>query len=95
MARSALILLVFLAGCASVTERAEKAATAQGQARAETPFPDLPVACTAKMGRVKPQADEARVVTLKRWEIVADVRDRQADDCAAWSRDMKARPAAR
>lgn len=90
MVRAALILLAFLAGC-SVTERAEKAADAKGRALASTSFPDLPAACTAKMERVKPKREEPRVITLKRWDVVADNRDRQAADCGAWGADMKKR----
>ncbi|NLS06851.1 hypothetical protein HGP14_26430 [Rhizobium sp. P32RR-XVIII] len=91
MARSALIFIaVLLSSCQSVDERVSAAAAVQGQARASAPFPDLPPACVAKMGRVRP-GDEPWVITFKRWEIVADNRDRQADDCAAWGRDMKTR----
>ena len=89
MAARTLIVLLLLSGCQSVQERAHTAAVAQGQVQAAKPFPDLPDACTAKTGRVKPKPDEARVVTLKRWEIVADNRDRLAEDCKAWGADMK------
>jgi len=88
MVQAALILLTLLAGCQSVPERAERAAEAKGRALASTPFPDLPAACTAKMERVRPKPEEPRVITLKRWEIVADNRDRQADDCRAWGAEM-------
>jgi hypothetical protein len=96
MARQALIWipitlsLMSAKGCQTLEERANAAAVAQGQAQAQRQFPDLPEACTAKTGRVKPLPDEPRVVTLKRWEIVADNRDRKSDDCAAWGVDMKA-----
>jgi hypothetical protein len=90
MARQALIFLLLLTGCQSIEERAHDAAVVKGEAQAQRQFPDLPEACTAKTGRVKPQPGEPRVVTLKRWEIVADNRDRQAADCAAWGADMKA-----
>jgi hypothetical protein len=83
------LTVLLLSGCQSDQERAQAAAVVLGKAQAAKPFPDLPEACTAKTGRVRPQVDEARVVTLKRWEIVADVRDRQADDCNAWGADMK------
>ncbi len=84
-----LLLLMSAKGCQTIEERAGATAVAQGQLQAQKPFPDLPEACTAKTGRVKPQPDEARVVTLKRWEITADNRDRLADDCGAWGADMK------
>lgn len=91
MARSAaLIAILILAGCQSVTERAEQAAAQQGIAQAAKPFPDLSAACTAKVGRVKP-GTEPWVVTFRRWEVVADNRDREAEDCAAWGRDMKSK----
>lgn len=89
MVRAALILLTLLAGCQSIQERADKAAEAKGRAQASTPFPDLPAACTAKMERVRPKPEEPRVITLKRWDVVADNRDRQAADCGAWGAEMK------
>lgn len=86
----AALTALLLAGCQSTEERLQAAAVVQGEARAERQFPDLPEACTAKTGRVRAQEGEARVVTLKRWEVVADNRDRQADDCKSWGADMKA-----
>lgn len=97
MARSSLMLipialvLMSAKGCQTIEQRALAAAIAQGEARAASPFPDLPDACTAKTGRVVPSPAEPRVVTLKRWETVAAIRDRKADDCAAWGLDMKVR----
>jgi hypothetical protein len=93
MASKALILAAaLLTGCTTTAERVEKriraAAVAQGQARASTPFPDLPDACTAKTDRVKTR-DEPWVVINYRWQVSADNRDRQADDCAKWGADMK------
>ncbi|MUZ53012.1 hypothetical protein GOZ97_07340 [Agrobacterium vitis] len=89
------LILMSAKGCQTLEQRASAAAVVQGQARVQTPFPDLPEACVAKMGRVVPRGDEARVVTLKRWEVVADNRDRQAADCAAWGVDMKSNFGAR
>lgn len=89
MVRASLILLMLLAGCQSVQERADRAADAKGRAQASTPFPDLPAACTAKMERVTPKPSEPRVITLKRWDVVAANRDRQSADCAQWGLDMK------
>ncbi len=86
----AALTVLLLASCSSTAERLNSAATKQGEAQAERQFPDLPEACTTKTGRVRPQEGEARVVTLKRWEVVADNRDRQADDCKAWGADLKA-----
>lgn len=86
----AALTALLLAGCQSTEERLQAAAVVQGQAQAAREFPDLPEACTVKTGRIRPQEGEARVVTLKRWEVVADVRDRQADDCKSWGADMKA-----
>ncbi|MHC2298131.1 hypothetical protein [Rhizobium mongolense] len=95
MARAALIFIaVLLAGCQSVDKRVTAAATVQGQARAYVPFPDLPEACVAKVGRVR-LGDEPWVIIHRRWQIVADNRDRQADDCKAWGRDMQSRYAGR
>lgn len=92
MVRASLILLTLLSGCQSVQERAEHAADAKGRAIASAQFPDLPSACTAKVERVQPKANEPRVITLKRWDIVADNRDRQSADCAKWGADMKNKP---
>jgi hypothetical protein len=87
---AATLTVMLLSGCGSLQERAHTAAVTQGQVQAAKPFPDLPEACTAKTGRVKPTPEEARVVTLKRWEITADLRDRKAEDCRDWGADMKA-----
>ncbi|WP_448774013.1 hypothetical protein [Agrobacterium vitis] len=89
------LMLMSAKGCQTLDQRASAAAVIQGQARAQSQFPDLPEACVAKMGRVAPRDDEARVMTLKRWEVVADNRDRQAADCAAWGADMKSKDGAR
>jgi len=85
-----MLMLALLAGCQSLTGRASIAAAVEGQARASVPFPDLPEACVAKMGRVWP-GDERWVIVQKRWQILAENRDRQADDCVAWGRDMQTR----
>jgi hypothetical protein len=91
MARKELILAaLLLTGCQTVEKRVTEAAKAEGQARASNPFPDPPPACIAKVGRVR-IGDEPWVVTFKRWEVVADLRDQQAADCQAWFDDMKAR----
>lgn len=83
------LMLMSAKGCQTLEQRASSAAVIKGEAMAEAPFPDLPAACVAKTGRVRPATDEARVVTLKRWEMVAEIRDRQAEDCAAWGADQK------
>ena len=91
MARSALILLaIVLAACQADDKpaRLSAAAVTQGQAKAVISFPDPPPACVAKIGRVR-IGDEPWVITFKRWQIVADNRDRQADDCTAWFAEMK------
>lgn len=49
----------------------------------------LPAACTAKTGRVRPSLSEPRVVTIKRWEVVAEHRDRQSVDCGRWWDDYR------
>lgn len=91
MARStALILVLALAGCQTTAERAQQAAQVKGTTQAVVAFPDPPAACIAKIGRVR-VGDEPWVVTFRRWEVVADLRDQQAADCQAWFNDMKAR----
>ena len=79
-------LLMSAKGCVSIGDldaRTRDAARDLGQARAQQPLLDLPPACTVKMGRVKP-GGEPWVLTQKRWEVLAENRDRHADDCAAW-----------
>lgn len=95
MVRKALILLPIALtlmgarGCQTIEQRASEAAAAKGEAQASIPFPDLPPACTAKMERVRPKPGEPRVITLKRWDVVANNRDQQAEDCRAWGQDLK------
>lgn len=88
MAKSALILIaaIALAGCKTTDHAAALSAARQAEAvaSAKIDLPNLDAACTAKIGRVYPTATEARVITQKRWLFVADNRDRQAEDCAAW-----------
>jgi hypothetical protein len=78
-------------GCQTLDERAKGAAEARGQAQASEHWPGVPQACVAKMGRVRPKAGEARVITMKRVDVVIDNRNRQADDCAAWDAEMTKR----
>lgn len=91
MARQVLILAcVLLAGCQTTEQRFTAAAKTEGEARVVIPFPDPPPSCVAKIGRVR-IGDEPWVVTFRRWEVVADIRDQQAADCAAWFDDMRDR----
>jgi hypothetical protein len=96
MVRQALILLPIVLclmsakGCQTLEARATAAATTEGKAKAETSLPDLDASCTAKVGRVVPTASEPRVVTLKRWDVLAENRDRKSNDCAAWWADYRA-----
>ncbi|MCM2293786.1 hypothetical protein NAC44_15775 [Allorhizobium sp. BGMRC 0089] len=77
-------LLLALAGCGSTDRALQQAATMKGQATAQLALPTLPNACTAKTGRVVPGLNEPHVITQKRWEVVADHRDRQSADCRSW-----------
>lgn len=84
-----LIALLVLAGCQ--TDKASQAfsdATVAAAVAAQpvSPIP-MPEACKAHMGRVVPKFGEKWPVVQKRWEIVADLRDKQADDCASWDAD--------
>jgi hypothetical protein len=83
------IAALLLSSCQTIEQRASEAAKTQGEVNASIPFPDPPAACIAKIGRVR-VGDEPWVITFKRWEITADNRDRQAEDCAKWFADMKA-----
>jgi hypothetical protein len=48
----------------------------------------------AHVERVIPKVGEKFRWINQRWEVTADNRDRQADDCAAWDRDRMAGNAA-
>lgn len=81
-------------GCQTLEGRAEAAAQAQGHAQASSPPPPMPAACMAHVERVIPKVGEKFRWINQRWEVTADNRDRQADDCAAWDRDRMAGNAA-
>jgi hypothetical protein len=66
----------------------EAAARAQGELNARSPEVIAPEACTAHIERVVPKVGEKARWTQRRWEIVADNRDRQADDCGEWIEDI-------
>jgi hypothetical protein len=85
------LLLMSAKGCQTTGERASAAAEATGRTTAAVDFPNLPDACTAHVDRVKPKVGEKFRWIENRWEVTADNRDRQADDCAAWGRDMQTR----
>ncbi|MCS0459551.1 hypothetical protein [Rhizobium favelukesii] len=85
------LLLMSAKGCQTIEERASAAAEVKGQTAAAVDFPSLPEACTAHVDRVKPKVGEKFRWINQRWEVTADNRDRQADDCAAWGRDMQTR----
>lgn len=87
MARSLIIILVAILtmgnSCQTTGKRLDAAATSTGQARAIVSRPVTPEACIAHMERVIPTVGEKARWTQKRWEFVADNRDRLADDCRA------------
>jgi cytochrome c5 len=88
MARALIITLAAIslmgASCQTTERRIEAAARAKAEAETETPRPSAPEACVGHIERVVPKVGEKARWTQKRWEIVADNRDRQADDCGAW-----------
>jgi hypothetical protein len=94
MARPLIISLALIAaamatsGCQLTGTRLMVAASAQGEAKAASPEVVAPEACTAHMERVVPKVGEKARWTQTRWEIVADNRDRQADDCGEWIEDI-------
>ncbi len=83
--------LLSLVGCATTQSGAYRSArVAEALASAPIILPaKLPDACTAKIGRVVVSTREAWVSIIKRWEIVADNRNQQADDCAEWWDDYR------
>lgn len=101
MAIKALILIplgsmLCAASCQTTEEQAqariEIAATKQGRAAAQIPPIQALPACVAHVQRVQ-QRDEPWVINNFRWEVSADNRDKQADDCAAWIADLNRRNA--
>ena len=87
MARSALIVLcLILSGCqtTSLQNALSQAKTAEALANQSLQLPDLPDTCTAKMERATPKANEPWVIFAKRWQILADNRDKKADSCGLW-----------
>lgn len=92
MARKALILaplallLMSNRGCETIDHAAALSSARQAEAVASSTIklPNLDPSCTAKVGRVRPSLSEARVITLRRVDMVADARDQQSEDCAAW-----------
>lgn len=85
------LLLMSAKGCQTLEGRATAAAQVKGQASASVDFPSLPDACTAHVQRVKPKVGEKFRWIQNRWEVVADNRDRQSEDCRQWGLDMKSR----
>ncbi|MFA1621237.1 hypothetical protein ACDY96_00035 [Rhizobium mongolense] len=83
------LLLMSAKGCQTIEGRALEAAQAKGQTVAAVDYPPLPEACIAHVERVKPKVGEKFRWIQNRWEVTADNRDRKADDCAAWGRDMQ------
>lgn len=87
MARSMIVMLVAILtmgnSCETAGRRLTAAATAEGQARAAITRPATPDSCVAYVDRVYPKVGEKARWTQRRWEIVADNRDRLADDCRA------------
>lgn len=72
-----------LSGCGTTSARLNHASATAGTVRAEIARPATPKSCIAKMERVRPKVGEKARWTQKRWEFVADNRDRLADDCGA------------
>lgn len=97
MARRALMLIpVVLAlmgnrGCQTAGDRVEEAYAAKARAEAQAGLPSLPADCSAHIGPVPRRAGDLASHVIKRWEVLAANRDRQADNCAAWWGDYKMR----
>ena len=89
-------LMLCAASCQTTEEQAEArldiAATTKGQAAAQVPPIVAIPACVAHMQRVLLR-DEPWMIFKFRWEVAADNRDKQADDCAAWIADLNRRNA--
>jgi hypothetical protein len=85
MARSIILMAmsVLLSACQTQVQKLDIAATETGQAKATMPRLVTPEACIAYVDLVVPKVGEKARWTQKRWEIVRDNRNRQADDCGA------------
>lgn len=95
-AKALILAAALLAGCATTDDTSKRVAAAavmQGEATAERPKLVLPDACKAHVERV-PIRDEPWVIHDWRWNVSADNRDRQADDCAAYETDYNRQNAA-
>jgi len=87
--KALIVLAALLAGCTTSDDtgkRVSAAAVTRGQAMAERPKLNLPEACFAHVERV-PIRDEPWVIHNWRWNVSADNRDRQGDDCRAYQED--------
>lgn len=92
MARRALILAcLLLAGCQTAQDRLTAAAVAKAVASAKLDLPDLLPDCTAHIGKVSRKAGDMASHIIRRWEVIADNRNTQADNCAAWWEDYRNR----
>ncbi|MBP1852100.1 hypothetical protein [Rhizobium halophytocola] len=87
---ASLIVLIALAGCETTQGRLSEAKVTEAVAKMSIDLPDLPEACVAETGRAYPKAAEPWVVLQKRWEILADNRDRLSADCQKWWDDYRA-----
>jgi hypothetical protein len=83
------LALMSAKGCQTMDDQLTKASTTKGQTAAQFDFPDLPGACTAHVDRVIPKVGEKVRWSQNRWEVTADNRDRQANDCALWGKQAK------
>jgi hypothetical protein len=87
MARSVIILMSAIltmgASCQTQNQRLDAAATTIGETRAALPRPATPESCTARIGRVVPKVGEKARWVIKRWEVVAENRNRLAENCEA------------
>ncbi|WP_377299658.1 hypothetical protein [Rhizobium sp. SGZ-381] len=94
---AALICLALLSGCVPKDGANQKRLSAASAAGAVTASlsQSLPTrldsSCTAHVPDVEPKATEPWVTTASRWRVVRENRNDEADACAEWWRDYRAR----
>lgn len=84
MARTTLIFMaLILTSCQSTQQvRLDAAVTSKARSEAQIERPETPQSCKAKVNRIVPKVGDKWSHIQKQWELSADIRDQQSDDCA-------------
>lgn len=88
---AALFLPTIFAGCRSTDEaRIDAAAAVAGRVAAGVTLAEWPPSCREHMDRVVPKIGEKARWVQRRWEIVAEAKDRTTDNCSKFYDDVRA-----